>query len=256
MDNPSKNRIHSDGREATNGTNKPVAGSQNAKEKSRLAHASRNLAFLGWACFVLGLISGRIFLGTVFALLLAAGACTLGIISLLVIRLTAKQLRGAGSAAIAIIVAASFLLFQTVPAFTRIRETSKRISCRQNLEQLSIAILAYAQDHDGYLPNPTKWCDLLIQHDPNIPRSVFMCPTGKNGLCTYGFNKTLDGLRLSDIPEDTVILFETKEGWNITGATEIFVIRHGDVSNILFPEGHVISCRKEDLSEETLRWKN
>ncbi|GAB4456741.1 MAG: hypothetical protein OHK0029_15260 [Armatimonadaceae bacterium] len=52
---------------------------------------------------------------------------------------------------IAIIAILAAILF---PVFAQARDKARQAACMSNLKQLGIAFLMYAQDYDGYFPNP------------------------------------------------------------------------------------------------------
>jgi hypothetical protein len=100
--------------------------------------------------------------------------------------------------------------------------------CMQNIKRLGAEIRHYATHHNGYLPIADKWCDSLIEHSESLSRDDFYCPVFK-GTCSYAFNKNLSGARLSDVPEMTILLYETNEGWNLAGGAELLIMRHKEI---------------------------
>jgi len=87
------------------------------------------------------------------------------------------------------------------------------------MKLLAEAITKYSQANDGYLPAADRWCDLLMEQDENLSRDNFKHPEIQGS--SVAFNKNLDGLRLVDIPDDVVLLFEAKGGWNLIGGEEL-----------------------------------
>jgi prepilin-type N-terminal cleavage/methylation domain-containing protein len=86
---------------------------------------------------------------------------------------------------IAIISLLAVILF---PAFGRARENAKRSSCQDNLKQLSLGVLQYAQDYDEYFPLstisatvtpsngvPAGWADAIVPYVKSRP--LFECPS-------------------------------------------------------------------------------
>lgn len=105
--------------------------------------------------------------------------------------------------------------------------------CSRNLSQISQALQIYANDYDNQFPEPNQWCDLLLKNGyikPELlvnPSLIVRCPyTGqiilyrpspKKGRCHFAMNPNC---KLTS-PSDTVLLFETDEGWNKFGGPEL-----------------------------------
>lgn len=87
--------------------------------------------------------------------------------------------------------------------------------CVSHLKEIDAAIKLYANDYEDQLPTPESWCDLLvIQYDVD-PRTF----GGQRELCdatwgesAYALNKNVVGMKLSKIPSEVVLLFETTYG--------------------------------------------
>ncbi|NIT60733.1 MAG: hypothetical protein GWN00_32380 [Aliifodinibius sp.] len=160
-------------------------------------------------------------------LLSFAIALVLGIISLLVIHFNTKNLKGSHCAIYAITLSIVFysLFFSFKYAVRRANdihhEHLRAKAAEGNLHQLGRAIVEYAKNHNGYLPIANKWCDLLIEHDEEISKDTFKNPQEPNGICNFAFNKHLCGLRLANVPNNTVLLFEANGGWNLTGDAKL-----------------------------------
>lgn len=132
------------------------------------------------------------------------------------------------------------------------------VLCGCNLSGLSRGILLYAQDNAGRYPTPSIWCDLLLQYGDVVEES-FICRgalyMGDKGRCHYALNPNCS--RLS--PPDTVLLFETRGGWNQYGGPELLSTEHHKrnghkVLNVSFNDGHVELVEAENLSK--LKWDN
>ena len=86
-----------------------------------------------------------------------------------------------------------------------------------------------------------------MEHNPELSRENFMHPQHPNlpkdnytftypdkfsyafnfkGECQFAFNKNLSGMKLEDIPEDTVLLFEADGDWNLNGTSELLKTRY------------------------------
>jgi len=171
--------------------------------------------------------------------------------------------------AAAAIAAAVLLLLLSIllPALHRVRQSAKHVVCQSNLKQIGLAIAEYAKNNDGYLPVADKWCDLLTEYYEELPEELFQCPAAKSGRANYALNKNLDGSRLTDVPDDVVLVFEAykhrdhrtldTKGWNLTGTAELLDIRrHAAQScNILSADGSVRGYDVEDLIKDPPRWE-
>ncbi len=91
---------------------------------------------------------------------------------------------------IAIIAILAAILF---PVFAKAREKARQTSCLNNVKQLSVAGLQYAQDYDERIviyryPDPYFWPDKL---DPYIKNTqVRKCPSRNTAAYEYGINYT------------------------------------------------------------------
>ena len=156
----------------------------------------------------------------------------------------------------AILVFAFFLRIIIVPSFYKELHISQRSTCLANLSKLGSSVITYAEDHDGYFPAADRWCDLLFEYDKNISKDTFKCPAAKKGICHYAFNKNLDGLRLSDVPEDVVMLYEADGNWNLFGGQELLIkTRHMYAYNIVFRDGYTQTICVHYPRKNPLRWK-
>jgi len=107
-------------------------------------------------------------------------------------------------------------------------------------------------------PSPTEWCDIVVRHRQNSELSdekikeLLRCPTAGEGKCHYAMNPNCE----PNSPQDTVLLFETKAGWNQHGGPELFTFDNHDPKGgcVLLNDGTVKFIRtKEELQQ--LRWK-
>jgi len=91
--------------------------------------------------------------------------------------------------------------------------------CRVNLHELGKAMLLYSGEYDDKYPTADKWCDLLIEYTDMSPRQ-FVCRSNTDaviGESSYAFNKNIVGKKITEVPGDVVVLFETNFGKNPTG---------------------------------------
>ncbi len=214
---------------------------------------------LAIASFVLGILG--------FCGVTAIVGMVLGIVARVQIRRSAGRLQGRGLALAGIIlsvvmlgvglVAAAVILpmlakmhQQQQPFMGQADRTS---DCGKNVRQVSLAIRLYADEHDGKCPPGVSWCDDITGH-LNRP-DILKCPrrgSDKNG---FGLNARVAGRTLSSIPPDTVLLYETSEGWNTSGGTNNVIANpvHGRKFTFGFADGSVREVPKEELAE--LRWE-
>jgi prepilin-type processing-associated H-X9-DG protein len=226
-----------------------------------------------------------------FVFLLAS--LLLGIASLTQICLSKKTLRGKLLARMVIVL--STLLIWPVAMFgtviLRAYGVSPVIHCRTNFKGIGTAIIVYASDFDEKLPTAANWCDLLIEHVDVHPKS-FICYSSDAEVfeSSYALNKHIADMKLSDIPADVVLLFETdagkeqaprkdtlrsrgtldkfpliarefgdtkhkiyKDRFNQCGGPEIMKVdAHQEGVNILFADGETHCIKLKDLP--SLRW--
>lgn len=125
-------------------------------------------------------------------------------------------------AILSVIIGGLFTLLMLLFFFTlRIRLYTNTYTSKYNLKLLGVTLVEYSKDNNGRLPTAQKWCDLLVQHQPDLPKYAFTNHHRKPGKSYFAFNKNLDGLRLSDVPGDVVLIFEARGDWNLAGGPEL-----------------------------------
>jgi hypothetical protein len=220
------------------------------------------VAICSFVCIILAFLSSLLMLlvGPValvgplgFALFLILGFL-LTIVATVLKMFRREQIRGYLFAILSITLVALFVFFALM-VFGQTRDRASRGICRANLEQLYSSIVLYMTAHDGYLPNPDKWCELLMASDKGLSNEAFRCPLMKSGNCNYAFNKNLSGLRLSGIPENTVLLYESNGDWNLAGTAEILRLRHwwGIRGFILLADG-TVAVYNMHVDESNILW--
>jgi hypothetical protein len=142
-----------------------------------------------------------------------------------------------------------FLMYQP----GTLRDCLDRHNCGNHLEQLRKAMVQYCNDNNGKLPVPEKWCDLLKHTNPKLRANDFKCSVENTKLeCGYSFNKNLRGAKLSEVSEDTILLFEGGGKWNSTGGPDMIKLRHdsgnGGKMGLILPKrgAHLISSGNID----------
>lgn len=102
-----------------------------------------------------------------------------------------------------------------------------------------------------------RWTDDLIEayHSTGIEDETgtpYKCPSAGEGKCHYAMNPNCE----PNSPGDTVLLFETKAGWNQHGGPELFTFDNHDPKGgcVLLNDGTVKFIRIQEELEQ-LRWK-
>ena len=187
----------------------------------------------------------------------------LGIIALVRINQSKGQLGGQGLALAGTIVSAVFLLLAPIPAamllpaLAKAKQKATGIQCMNNVKQLNLGLMMYANDNKDVFPSGTAWCDTLT---PYLGGStgVFVCPQGAASRRShYAVNARLAGHSIKDIqaPAQTVLVFEIDGGWNVSGGRELLPVkaRHAGAYVVGFADGHAEMVRPARL--EQLRWE-
>jgi len=165
------------------------------------------------------------------SVLFAAIALILGVIALFVITNNRKQSKGYVHAIASILLSTPFVLMFLLSMFVaRVRaEREKANTGLYNIHLLGEGLIEYAKDHNGYLPDANKWCDLLIENNNKLKKENFRFPRPDRfhlkGECHFAFNKNLSSMHFVDIPGDVVLLFEADGDWNLHGTEELLNTR-------------------------------
>lgn len=168
-----------------------------------------------------------------------------------------------------------------LPALSSAKGRAKQIQCLNNLKQIGLATLTYAQDYRGIIqinapldPGVT-WASLLATNQSLRPPELFLCPTYPparltNWFRSYGVrldpptNSTkgsfAEFLQIDSLPNPVEYLHvadTTSRGrqgfgaqqfyyWRAAGEKEIHA-RHAQKANGLFLDGHVESANQRRL---------
>jgi prepilin-type processing-associated H-X9-DG protein len=186
----------------------------------------------------------------------------LGAISIVRINRSNGALRGFGIALAGTIVSGLFLLVlpivaaMVLPALAQAKSKAQGIMCMNNMKQMALGVMIYANDHNDLFPGGENWCDAIQPYVGNN-QAVFHCPGGRQGdQSHYGLNKRLSGMELKSVasPAQTVLLFESEGGWNVSGGPEAVIgaPRHRNTVGVAFADGHVEMVHTSRL--QSLRW--
>ena len=190
----------------------------------------------------------------------------LGILSLFYLFLNRNSLCGYRYAIIAIVLSGPFFLTNCLIYQSAMRR--KEIGFEHRMRRVYKTIQAYSEDNNGLLPDGSSWCDILLQYDNDLPKNIFQQyffrEMGLEGECQMAFNKNLSNKLLSEIPEDTVILFESDGDWNLSGDKHLLENGSYQYSNIILVNGmHVryspkdkkyVYVEDKQLVYKKLRW--
>jgi prepilin-type processing-associated H-X9-DG protein len=126
---------------------------------------------------------------------------------------------------------------------------AQRDDCATKMRGLASIIYFYVSDNEGKYPAADRWCDELCETRRAYKKDL-VCPKDKEGPCSYAINPNCG----PNSPDDVVLLFETKSGWNQCGGAELLSAeRHGGQGcNVLFNDWHVEYVEKRDFGK--LNW--
>ena len=117
-----------------------------------------------------------------------------------------------------IIIVAIFLLVSLILISLPPAGRPDWVMCATNVSGLGKALYLYRSDYDGQYPIADKWCDLLVMnYEVRLESLICKGSDAKIGESSYALNKNIAGKKSSEIPENTVILFETNFGKNPLG---------------------------------------
>ena len=151
----------------------------------------------------------------------------------------AKGLVIQGACAIFGIVVTGVILFFWLDWTYHPRSIAPLMPVNSNLSRLGRAMLIYAH-RNGRYPAPNRWCDLLLESG-EVDLEHFVCPSlevrrrrgmqklvsrpaPKRGRCHFALNPHCK----PNSSPDTVMLFESKEGWNGFGGPELVATKRHD----------------------------
>ena len=98
----------------------------------------------------------------------------------------------------------------------------ERVVCGTSMAGIGKYLIIWANDReDGRLPLADQWCDVLLIQD-YVSTRQFVCKGSDaiEGESSYAINENVAGLNPSEVPQDTVLLFETDFGKDPNGRNE------------------------------------
>lgn len=184
------------------------------------------------------------------------GAFACGVIGLRRCMLSPDKVKGAALAIIGIVLTLALvemcLLYRGKP---RGKPAVPCLSAR-NLQGLGRGLQTYAEEHGRY-PDPNQWCDVM--HDPRFCPMWIFSSAPVRGYVRWPFGRhhwftlppaTKENCRFAMNPDcgpnstyETILLFESKPGWNRHGGRELFEPRHKVTKGI----GGYVCCKNGDL---------
>ena len=119
------------------------------------------------------------------------------------------------------------------------------------LNEIGAVLFDYLETNDGQLSKVDKWCDLLLDKSAKEDEhDVFGNYSDRKFEFPYALNKHAIGLG-KKIPDDMVVLFTSRPGWNQVGGPELTKdVRYIEV---LFGDQHTEQIRKRHI--QYLKWK-
>jgi hypothetical protein len=220
---------------------------------SGFATASLVLGLLGLFTFGAGALAGLI----------------TGIAGLRQIQRSGGHVQGQGLAVAGIVVSALVMMVMLVfvpivaailfPVFAQAREKARTAVCMDRMRHLGVAMAMYAQDYDDHEPLRRDWCDGLLPYargrEGTAPALLFQCPSLPEQQGAQAYNAFLSGVSQNRLtsPYSTIVLFDSRGGWNLSGGPDLAAPRHNNGWDTLFADGHVHWLNSFNYS--SLVWK-
>ena len=171
-----------------------------------------------------------------------------------------------------------------LPSLSHAKGTAQRTKCLNNLKQIGIATLIYADDFEGKvqvdggpIERAKTWANILATNQNLKPHEIFVCPTYSpfkftNWVKTYGvrldlpteaaagaFRETLKKDAIARPTEYLHVTDTTSRGRGGVGGEQYFSFRtdkefevharHSDTATSLFLDGHVETAGRKRLKD-------
>ncbi len=139
--------------------------------------------------------------------------------------------------------AAGLLWLVTARMVSQARHEMLAQSAELAMEQLSLAVDAYADRHGGMLPPAEDWVEVLRPWTADDIDDLLRSPLQERAQRAYAMNRALGGRHLADVaaPTRTVLFFEIEPGDPPSGGPELLPARPRSTFGfvIVFADGHV-----------------
>ena len=175
----------------------------------------------------------------------------------------------------------AILAAMLLPALSKAREKARQAVCINNLKQIGLGLMMYAQDYDERLPHydtggstdPRFWPGRIAPYlgsggtnSELIAKGkwIFWCPSNRDYAPSggdlykrsYGMNRNIGNVKLPTIRRKVVMILEAgcmdfkhtpPTSWNYWG--KVIKCRHTNQANVLWKDWHVDSSTKSQLSD-------
>ena len=140
------------------------------------------------------------------------------------------------------IIALPFVWFIPGAIYMNVITKSQNASCQSAMKSLGYALLSYAEDNNGQLPNAKNWIAVAAQRTGEKP--ICNVDTDKAHSSSYAMNANLSGKKLSEIkdPSHTILLYETTSKASTPFGTGTDLVRVGK-DNVGVGRHHTIGYR-------------
>jgi prepilin-type processing-associated H-X9-DG protein len=199
---------------------------------------------------IVSFIMGLLCMTCLFWPLLGLPAIICGIIALVKISGSNGALRGKGYAITGIIIPSIMTLLIPVigillailfPALSQARDAAVKLQCANNERQLAMAMMTYANDYSGKLPEG-DWMEAINKAGMIKGENVLTCRTAEEMAVSYVLNKNIKNLNEVKNPARTVLIFEGDSDADGLGGSEDIVFPHTQGTtegcNVGFVDGH------------------
>lgn len=129
-------------------------------------------------------------------------------------------------------------------------------SRRARLIEVGMVILSQAGDSENFKMTD-QWCDDLLSE---IGEEGFMFSNEKGVRSNYALNKNVVGKNPNDFSDDTILLFESINGWNLVGGPELVSCNNhskyaGKGFHVFYCNGWVAFVEAEAIKQNHQVWE-
>jgi type II secretory pathway pseudopilin PulG len=120
-----------------------------------------------------------------------------------------------------------------LPALAKAKQRANTIKSVNNIKQLNMGLIAYANDNRGQLPPANRWCDAILRnvgtvrvfpsprdHGPQHAQMVDRVINAGQNYSSYALNSAVAGRNINTLHPSTVLLLEYPIGWNGVGTSQ------------------------------------